>query len=112
MKLLTYQDLNSKYQLGLSKEYFVKSLNEDEKLKYIDNYINYINLKYGVRKMKKKAEKIKPILTQFENKLKYEVIQNMREAARFKMSHNKGIDDIDEQIKQLKGKGIKGFFSN
>ena len=46
----------------------------------------------------KEAEK-KPILTQFENQLKYEVIQNMREAAKFKMSHNKEIDDIDEQIK-------------
>ena len=111
MKLLAYQDLNSKYQLGLSKEYYVKSLNEDEKLKYIDNYINYFNLKYGVKKNEKKAEKIKPILTQFENQLKYEVIQNMREAAKFKMTHNKEIDDIDEQIKQLKGKGVKGFFS-
>ena len=36
MKLLAYQDLNSKYQLGLSKEYCVKGLNEDKKLKYID----------------------------------------------------------------------------
>ena len=34
----------------------------------------------------------------------------MREAAKFNMNHNKEIDDIDEQIKQLKGKGIKVFF--
>ena len=41
MKLLAYQDLNSKYQLGLSKEYYIKVINEEEKLNYIENYIEY-----------------------------------------------------------------------
>ena len=46
MKLLAYQDLNSKYQLGLSKEYCVKNLNEYEKLKYIDIMCSMIRTYY------------------------------------------------------------------
>ena len=112
MKLLAYQDLNSKYQIGLAKEYYNKKIDENQKLKYIENYINYFNFKYGVKKNEKQAEKIKALLIQVENQLKYETIQNMREAAKYKMSHNKEIDEIDDEIKKLKGgKGFKGFFS-
>ena len=109
MKLLAYQDLNSKYQIGLAKEYYDKKIDENEKLNYIEDYISYFNYKYGVKKNEKQADKIKATLTQVENKLKYEEIQNMREAAKYKMSHNKEIDDIDEEITKLKGG--TGFFS-
>jgi len=50
MKLLAYQDLNAKYQIGLAKEYYVKVIGEEEKLNYIENYISYFNYKYGVKK--------------------------------------------------------------
>ena len=113
MKLLAYQDLNSKYQIGLSKEYYDKVIDEDEKLNYIENYISYFNYKYGVKKNEKQADRIKPSLTQVENKLKYEEIQNMREAAKYKMSHNQEIDDIDEKISKLKGgTGFMSYFSS
>ena len=112
MKLLAYQDLNSKYQIGLAKEYYNKKIEENEKLNYIENYITYFNYKYGVKKNEKQADKIKVSLTQVENQLKYEEIQNMREAAKYKMSHDKQIDEIDAEIIKLKGgKGFMGFFS-
>ena len=111
MKLLAYQDLNSKYQIGLAKEYYNKVLKEEDKLNYIENYISYFNYKYGVKKNEKQAEKIKVALTQVENKLKYEEIQNMREAAKYKMSHNKEIDEIDNEINKLKGGTGFRFFS-
>ena len=112
MKLLAYQDLNSKYQIGLAKEYYNKVISEDEKLNYIENYISYFNYKYGTKKNEKQADKIKAFLSQIENKLKYDEIQIMREAANYKMSHNKEIDNIDEQIKKLKGSsGFMGYFS-
>ena len=111
MKLLAYQDLNSKYQIGLAKEYYDKKIDENEKLNYIENYIAYFDYKYGVKKNEKQAEKIKVSLTQVENKLKYEDIQIMREAAKYKMSHNKEIDEIDDQINKLKGgSGFLGYF--
>ena len=50
MKLLAYQDLNSKYQLGLAKEYYIKVLKENDKTTYIDSYIEYYKAKYGVKK--------------------------------------------------------------
>ena len=110
MKLLAYQDLNSKYQIGLAKEYYNKVLKEEDQLNYIENYISYYNYKYGVKKNEKQAEKIKVALTQVENQLKYEEIQNMREAAKFKMSHDKQIDEIDAEINKLKGgSGFKLF---
>jgi len=109
---LAYQDLNSKYQIGLAKEYYNKKIEENEKLNYIENYITYFNYKYGVKKNEKQADKIKVSLTQVENQLKYEEIQNMREAAKYKMSHDKQIDEIDAEIIKLKGgKGFMGFFS-
>ena len=112
MKLLAYQDLNSKYQIGLAKEYYNKKIEENEKLNYIENYITYFNYKYGVKKNEKQADIIKVSLTQVENQLKYEEIQNMREAAKYKMSHDKQIDEIDAEIIKLKGgKGFMGFFS-
>ena len=111
MKLLAYQDLNSKYQIGLAKEYYVKVISEDEKMNYIENYISYYNYKYGLQKNEKQAENIKASLKQVENQLKYEVIQNMREAAKYKLSHDSKIDEIDKKIQELKGgSGFMSYF--
>ena len=113
MKLLAYQDLNSKYQLGLSKEYYVKKINEEEKLNYIENYIEYFRAKYGYNKNEEQVNILKPALTQVENGLKYEDIQIMRDAAKYKMFHDKEIDKIDEKIQELQGgSGFFSFFSS
>ena len=113
MKLLAYQDLSSKYQLGLAKEYYVKKIDEDQKLNYIENYIVYFKAKYGYHKDEKQVSIIKPALTQVENGLKYEDIQIMRDAAKYKMFHNKEIDKIDEKIQQLQGgSGFWSYFSS
>ena len=63
MKLLAYQDLNAKYQLGLSKEYYVKVLKEEDKITYIDSYIEYFKAKY-TKKDEKQAKILEPVLRQ------------------------------------------------
>ena len=113
MKLLAYQDLSSKYQLGLSKEYYIKVINEEEKLNYIENYIEYFRAKYGYRKNEQQVNILKPALSQIENGLKYEDIQIMRDAAKYKMFHDKEIDKIDEKIQTLQGgSGFWSYFSS
>ena len=52
-------------------------------------------------------------MTQVENGLKYEDIQIMRDAAKYKMFHDKEIDKIDEKIQELQGgSGFFSFFSS
>ena len=112
MKLLAYQDLSAKYQLGLSKEYYIKKIDEEEKISYIENYIEYFRAKYGPNKNEETANLLKPSLSQVENGLKYEDIQIMRDAAKYKMSHIQEIDKIDEKITQLQGgSGFWSYFS-
>jgi hypothetical protein len=113
MKLLAYQDLNSKYQLGLAKEYYIKVLKENDKTTYIDSYIEYYKAKYGVKKNEKQAKILEPVLRQIESGLKYDEIQLMREAAKYKIFHDSEVDKIDEKIKKLQGGGgFFGFFSS
>ena len=111
MKLLAYQDLNSKYQLGLSKEFYTKKISKDQKLNYIENYISYFNYKYGIEKNEQQAEVLKVSLTEVENGLTYSEIQKMRDDAKYLMKHDKEIDDLDKKIKELKGgQGFFGYF--
>ena len=113
MKLLAYQDLNSKYQLGLSKEYYVKVLKEEEKTIYMDTYMDYFKAKYGKKKDEKQAKTLETNLKQIEKGLKYEDIQIMRDAAKYKMTHDSEIDKIDEKIQKLQGgTGFFSFFSS
>ena len=113
MKLLAYQDLNSKYQIGLAKEYYNKVLNENDKISYIENYIEYYKAKYGAKKNEKEAKKYEEKIKQVEKGLKYEDIWIMREAAEYKLFHNSEIDKIDQQIKKLEGgSGFFSFFSS
>ena len=101
-KLSIYQMLIQKYISGLSNEYYTKTLTEDEKMEYIDNYIEYLGSMYGKKPNEKKANKIKEVLSKFENKLKYEEIQVMRNAAESKMKHSEKFVEIDKQIKEMK----------
>ena len=59
MKLLAYQDLNSKYQIGLAKEYYNKVLTENEKISYTDDSPNISKQNMVQRKMKKKRNNMK-----------------------------------------------------
>ena len=101
-KLSIYQELMLKYHSGLSKEYYTKKLTEEEKMEYIDNYINYCNLMYSKKPNEKKANKIKVVLNKFEDKLKYEEIQMMRNLADFKSKHSNTLELIDNQLKEMK----------
>ena len=105
MKLSIYQNLMLKYQSGLSKEYYVKKLSEEEKMAYIDNYINYLSLLK--KNSEKKANKIKTtILNKVEEGLKYLDIQLMRNAAESKIPHIEEMVDIDKQLKEMKKEKI------
>ena len=113
MKLLAYQDLNSKYQIGLAKEYYTKVLTENEKISYTEDYIEYYKAKYGEKKNENDVKKIEPKIREVEKGLKYDDIQIMREAAEYKLFHNSEIDKIDEQITKLEGgSGFWSFFSS
>ena len=101
-KLSIYQMLIQKYISGLSNEFYTKELTEDEKMEYIDNYIEYLGLMYGKKPNEKKAKTIKDVLNKFENKLKYEEIQVMRNAAESKMKHSEKYVEIDKQLKEMK----------
>ena len=101
-KLSIYQMLIQKYITGLSNEYYTKTLTEDEKMEYIDNYIEYLGLMYGKKPNEKKAKTVKEVLNKFENKLKYEEIQVMRNAAESKMKHSEKFVEIDKQLKEMK----------
>ena len=106
MKLSIYKNLMLKYQSGLSGEYYVKKLNEQEKMEYIENYINYSIFMYGKKPNEKKANKIKKILGKVEEGLKYEDIQIMRNAAESKLEHINEMQDIDKQLKEMKSEKL------
>ena len=105
IKLTIYQNLMLKYQSGLSKEYYTKVLTEKEKMEYIDNYISYHKFMYGKKPNEKKGKSIKAILSKVEEKLKYEEIQIMRNAAESKMTHMNELEEIEKKLKELKSEG-------
>ena len=105
IKLTIYQNLMLKYQSGLSKEYYTKVLTEKEKMEYIDNYISYHKFMYGKKPNEKKGKSIKAILSKVEEKLKYEEIQIMRNAAESKMTHINELEEIEKKLKELKSEG-------
>ena len=100
-KMLIYQNFIKKYQMGLSKEYYNKKLSDREKMEYIDNYIEYYNYMYAKKPNEKKANKIKAILNQVEDKLNYEEIQVMRNSAETKMKHARKLKQLEDQIQDL-----------
>ena len=103
LKLSIYQNLMLKYQSGLSNEFYVKKLTEQEKMEYIDNYINYFRNMYGKKPNEKKANKIKTLLTKVEDGLKYEDIQIMRNASESKMKYIDELEEIEKNLKEKKG---------
>ena len=97
VKLSIYQNLMLKYQSGLAKEFYTKKLTEEEKMDYIDNYMNYYKFMYGKKQNEKKGNKIKTKLTKVEEELLYEEIQIMRNAAEAKMHRLEEIEEIDKK---------------
>ena len=47
LKLVLYQNLTIKYQLGLSKEIYNLEMDEKQKMDYIENYIKYFIYMYS-----------------------------------------------------------------
>ena len=105
IKLSIYQNLMLKYQSGLAKEFYVKKLTDEEKMEYIDNYMNYYRFMYGKKQNEKKGNKIKTTLSKVEEGLLYEEIQIMRNAAEAKMHQLEEIDDVGKKLKELKNEG-------
>ena len=101
-KMLIYQNFITKYQMGLSKEYYNKKISDKEKMEYIDNYIEYFNNMYAKKPNEKKANKIKEILNKVEDKLNYEEIQIMRNAAQTNMKHAGKLAKLEQEINEMK----------
>ena len=89
-KVMAYNNLNQLYQNGIAKEYYIKKLNGIEKKNYINKYINYYVEKYY---NKNEHLKYPPELSEIENALSFENIQEMREIA------YKELDEINEYLK-------------
>ena len=92
-KVMAYYNLNQLYQNGIAKEYYIKKLSEKDINLYIERYISYYQEKFY-----EKNEKLEfPLyLTNIENGLSFEDIQDMRRIA------YKKLDYINEYIKLKK----------
>ena len=103
LKLLAYQNLTLKYQLGVLKENYNLEMDENQKLEYIEKYIKYFIYMYSPTDFNEnKSKKLKKELVKVEQKLCYEDIQILREAAEYKMTYNQKLADIEKKIKDIK----------
>ena len=91
-KVMAYYNLNQLYQNGIATEFYEKKISEEEKNQYIENYIKYYQEKYFVKNELKMPKELSDI----ENALSFEVIQEMRKIA------YKKLDNINEYIKKKK----------
>ena len=73
-KVMAYINLNSYYQLGIANDYYTKQITQEEKDKYIQDYLKYYKDKY----VSKLNINFPEELSKFETGLTYETIQNLR----------------------------------
>ena len=103
LKLLAYINLNSLYRTGLAKEYYVKTLTNEEKIEYIKKYIDYYNYQYQKETLNpKEAKNLKTILESIEQGLTYDQIQILREGAMIQIDYNKNMKSLENEISDLK----------
>ena len=111
-KLLAYINLNQLYRNGISKDYYVKKLTNEEKVDYIDNYYSYHNFKYGEKKNVTEADNLrKKVLLPVEEGLTYEQIQSLRDIAQMKIEHQKKMRIIESEISKAKSQSSGSMFN-
>ena len=102
-KVMAYYNLNQLYQNGIAKEYYVKKMDDEEKKNYIEKYINYYKEKYY---QKKDYLKLPPELSEVEQLLSFEDIQEMRDIAYKKLDY---LNDYFKKEQELKKEEEKWY---
>ena len=94
LKVYAYINLNTFYQRGIKKKYYVKELTLNEKRAYIDGYLSYFKNKY----IDKKTTEFPLSLEQLEDHLSYDQISEMRDKALQKLNYLTRINQIQQKI--------------
>ena len=100
LKVQAYVNLNTFYQKGISKKYYIKELSQNEKRAYIDGYLSYFKNKY----IDKKNMEYPISLEQMEDHLNYDQISEMRNKALQKLQFITKIDQIQQKINKEEGR--------
>ena len=96
LKVLSYMNLSSLYHEGLSKDYYKKTLTDEEKKLYIREYNNYFHQKYELKKDINFPEQLKII----EDGISLYEIQLMRAASYKKSGFFGKKTDLETKIKE------------
>ena len=105
LKVLSYMNLSSLYHEGLAKEFYKKELSDEEKTKYIREYVVYFHKKYDLQEKINFPENLKKM----EEGLSLYQIQLMRAASLKKSEFFKDKAELEKRIKEEDG---KYFFRN
>jgi vacuolar protein sorting-associated protein 13A/C len=100
LKVLSYMNLSSLYHEGLAKEFYKKELSEEEKQKYIKEYVIYFHQKYDLQQNITFPES----LTKMQEGLSLFQIQLMRAASLKKSGFFKEKAELEKKIKEQEGK--------
>ena len=98
-KLLAYLGVNTMIRTGCVSKYYRRKLEKDDKLKYMEMYIEYFKFKYKdkYKNDSKAVEEFKKVC-RYEHFLTYDQIASMREAALMKLEFMESLDNLDNQI--------------
>ena len=99
-KVMAYINLNSYYQLGIANDYYTKQITQEEKDKYIQDYLKYYKDKY----VSKLNINFPEELSKFETGLTYETIQNLRNQVYNKLQFMSELGQIENELKTEEGK--------
>ena len=105
LKLLSYMNLSSLFHEGLSKEFYKKQLNENEKKIYIKKYVEYFHKKYELQEKIEFPDDLKKM----EEGISLYQIQLMRAASLKKSEYFKEKTLLEKKLKEQEG---KFFFRN
>ena len=100
LKVLSYMNLSSLYHEGLAKEFYKKELSDEEKQKYIKEYVIYFHQKYDLHQnvtFPESLQKMQEGLSLFQ-------IQLMRSASLKKSGFFKEKAELEKKIKEQEGK--------
>ena len=96
LKVMAYLNLNTLYQKGISREFYNKELNQNEKRAYIDGYSIYFQKKY----IEKEKIDFPLSLEQMEEHLNYEQISELRSTALEKLDYINRINELTRRIER------------
>ena len=103
-KVMAYYNLNNLYENGIAKEYYMNKLNVKEKKLYIEKYVNYYQEKYYKKNDYLEYPKE---LSEVENSISFEDIQEMRLIAYKKLDYLNVIIQKEEELKKEEEKWVR-----